>query len=119
MLACNQRAVGRGISKFHASSYAVNLVLRYHRRRVFAPDQAHYVRQAQDFDALNKRQMSEDVPGEERHFQRYTPVFPLAQGPVTGEEMLNFVTRQTLRSLLLLVGSNGQNKPLGIIEVEW
>jgi len=119
MLAFNQGSVRRGMAELYTSSYAVDLVRRHNRRGVFTSNQAHDIRQAKDPDALHERQMHENVPGEERYFQGHTPVLPLAYGRITGKEILNFAARQTLRSLLLLVGSNRQNKPLGVIKIEW
>src|SRR5580765_2946720 len=119
MLPLDQRGMRCGVAELHASSYAVNLACGNNGRSVLTPDQAHYIRQAQDLDSLSKRQMHENISGEERHFQGHAPVLPLAHGTITGKKIFNFVARQTLRGLFLLIGPDGQNEPIRMTGFEW
>ena len=109
----------RSIAKLHAPFYAVDFFRRNDGRRVLATDQANYIWERKDFQAIGQVHVNEDVAGEKRHLQRHAPVFPLTHRPIAGKEIFELAVCQALGGLFFLVDPDMQDKPLKKAGTKW
>lgn len=109
----------RSIAKLDGSFYAVNLFRRDDGRRVLASDEANYIREREDFQAIGQIYVNEDIAGEKRHLQGHASIFPLTYSPVTGKEIFELAVGQTLCGSLFLVDPDMQDKPFKKAGIKW
>jgi hypothetical protein len=111
--------VRRSIAKLDAPFYPVDLFQRNDGRGIFATDQANYIRQGQDFHAIDQIHVNEDVARKKRHLQRHAPVFPLTHRPKAGKEIFELAVCQALRGPFFLVDPDMQDKPRKRAGMKW